>query len=60
MGYLSGLPSGLLSGRVVAAFVQTEMLGRLLGRLRTLDDYGLQRGSQQLAIVDIGSGDDDG
>jgi len=36
------------------------MLGRLLGRLRTLDDYGLQRGSQQLAIVDIGSGDDDG
>lgn len=45
----------VLAGWVVIAFVQTEMLGRLLAGKRTLDDDGLNRGVKQLGIMPVGA-----
>jgi hypothetical protein len=40
---------------VVVALVQTQVLGRLLGRLGTLDHRRIQRGSEQLVVAQVRS-----
>jgi hypothetical protein len=50
---------GRFPAGIVIAFVQRQVLWLLLAGLRALDDDGIQRSLQQLAVVAVGSGDDD-
>ena len=43
-----------LASRSIVSLVQTQMLGRLLGRLRTVDHDGVEGDLQELGIVRVG------
>ena len=52
---VSMLANGLVTGRVVIALVQAQVLRRTLGGRGAINHDGSQGGSQELRIVDIGS-----